>query len=116
MSSQTRLVIDLSALEITMFQTVTALTEAMVRQAAVEHRGPVISPNLEAWESYIQELRGELVTCGQRLDEHLAAIGWNDSPLPSNPAHWPEWWNAVRLHANRIQLSLASTTDKPLAG
>jgi hypothetical protein len=115
MRNRNSLDIDLDALEITMFRTITALTEAIVRQAAVVHRGPVISPNPESWESYIQELRGDFATNNQRLDEYLASIDWKGAPLPSNPAHWPDWWGAVRLYASRTQYSLEDFTNKPLA-
>lgn len=111
MRDRNHLKIDLDDLEITMFRIITALTEAVVRQDAMERRGPVISPNPEAWETYIDELKREFISCNQQLDEYLASIDWKDAPLPSNPAHWPGWWTAVRHYANRTRYTLQGLTN-----
>jgi hypothetical protein len=106
---------DLVLLETTLYRTVAALSEAVVRQAAAENRGPANNPNSEAWESHIQELHESLTVCLLRLDDALASIAWTDPPLPRNPEFWPEWWAAIRRYVARNSTPFASLSERSLA-
>lgn len=116
MSNTPTLVSELNFVEAKMYETVTALTEALVRQAAAQHRGPLTTPNADWWETYIQDLRNELIGYNKSLEVYLSAINWQGASLPSSPSLWPEWWTAVRKYASSVSPHLPYLPEVGRAG
>jgi hypothetical protein len=87
---------QLNYLEARIDQLSDALAEASARLVTFEQRGPLVAPNVGAWEDYTLELEHELKGSLQNLSMLLAAHHLDGTEIPQRKDKRAKWWNTVR--------------------
>lgn len=96
MSHLVDLLTEFTFLEEMLNETSIVLAEASLRLEALKERGPLITPNLQEWVDYVQDLETNFDNYVQMLSNLLAEIHWNGQGIPSKRIQWSEWFESVR--------------------